>query len=103
MNNEYTTTKQTVYELCIIGIWGRNRKVKFELFPLVELPDDSSIEAQELANLVAQKLLEIKAKSGKWHVTRDVEKLDDYGDGLVMRCRTLKFGGVNKVLEGELK
>ena len=103
MNNEYTTTQQTVYELCITGIWGRNRKVKFDMFSLIELPGDSSIEAQELANLVAQKLLDIKAKSGKWHVTRDVEKLDDFGNGVIIRCRTIKFGGVNRVLEGVLK
>ena len=103
MNNEYTTTQQTVYTLCITGIWGRNRKVKFDMFTMAELPDDSSIEAQELANLVAQKLLEVKAKSGKWHVTRDVEKLDDFGNGVIIRCRTIKFGGVNRVLEGVLK
>lgn len=53
------------YRLHIRGLFGRNRKAKFDSFTLVEKPiADAMLTDDELKALIRSKLVEIKAKTG---------------------------------------
>jgi hypothetical protein len=88
-----------VFDLCLSGIFGRNRKEKFEVFKLAE--SETDMPAQMLAELVESKLRDIKLKQGKWSVTKNKETLEVM-DGVTFRTRTLRFGQSNTILAGGL-
>ncbi len=60
------------YQLCVKGIFGRNRKVKFEIFTLVKECDPSKpMTLDALMPLYRAKLAEIKFKGGVARITED--------------------------------
>jgi hypothetical protein len=75
------------YSLAIRGIWGRNRKPKFEIFSLVKHVDPADPKTVvELWPIMHAKLIEIKAKPGLIYSLRE-EPVEvstyDLGDGHV--------------------
>jgi len=94
--------KQLFYTLNFHGLFGRNRKEKFESFPLtLDVPLDAPLNEIQLKVLTVTKLDSIKAKRGKWHVTVNEETLEEL-DGIVFRTVAIKFNQTNRVLNDEV-
>ena len=51
------------YTLYVNGVFGRNRKAKFESFKLVELPVGESLNEIDLDKLVQDKINEIRLRN----------------------------------------
>lgn len=51
------------YTLYVNGVFGRNRKAKFESFKLVELPAGESLNEIDLDKLVQDKINEIRLRN----------------------------------------
>ena len=72
------------YKLVVKGLYGRNRKVKFELFTLVKECDPATPKTlDELMPMYKAKLVEIKFKGGSAWIEEDPITLNthDMGDG----------------------
>ena len=70
------------YQLCVKGLFGRNRKVKFETFTLVEeCAPETPKTADELMPLFKAKLAEIKFKGGLAWISEDPITLTRYDMG----------------------
>lgn len=102
-----------IYELVVTGVFGRNRKVKFETFKMAEIEGsdtDGAVVAEVVASIPA-KLKEIKAKLGlKWRVAAYPYTDTSYEDGAVMRTISISMLAAAKpaiasgvVSEGESK
>lgn len=63
-------TQVNEYRLQIKGIFGRNRKVKFETFPLTEIPIDQTADEADIRRLAQAKIAEVRVKSGSVKVTK---------------------------------
>jgi hypothetical protein len=50
------------YSMGLVGVWGRNRKMKLEVFDLVDQPLDQPLSEEALDKLVEAKLVEIRVK-----------------------------------------
>lgn len=69
-----TDTKRTEeqvidYMVAVRGVWGRNRKEKFDLVKLQRVPADKPLDTEAVKALAEAKLREMKARAGtKWRV-----------------------------------
>jgi hypothetical protein len=97
--NDMNESKRLSYELCFKGVWGRNRNPKFQVFDLKKTPIDAPLGLDEVSKLAAEKLAEIKAKSGQWYITEDVETIR-HENGFSILERTIVFGKQNRILAG---
>jgi len=77
------------YTLYLQGVFGRNRKPKFELFKLAQIDvSEPALNEEALDKLVQDKLKEIKLKSS----TRQFVKVNELtykfeGDFSIMECK----------------
>jgi hypothetical protein len=97
--NDMNETKRLSYELCLKGVWGRNRNPKFQVFDLKKTPIDSPLGLDEVSKLAEEKLAELKAKSGQWYITEDIETVR-HENGFSILERTVVLGGQNRILSG---
>ncbi len=66
------------YELRVVGIFGRNRKVKSEHFPLAEVPATEPLTMEKARELATQKLNEVKLKGkGKVSVSETPQTVEE--------------------------
>lgn len=79
------------YRLQVNGIFGRNRKEKFETFLLAEIDSGETIEADDLRRLAESKMSEIKVKSGRVLVKRFPVTIETLEDGMVIRGMTISL------------
>lgn len=79
------------YSVFVNGLFGRNRKVKREVFTLTERPYSEpilSVDALDL--LVAMKFNDIKLKYGKASVTVNKVTIEN-DNGMTIRSQLLQF------------
>ncbi|HYX39964.1 MAG TPA: hypothetical protein VE954_43260 [Oligoflexus sp.] len=86
------------FHLQVTGIFGRNRKPKFEQFLLAEVPIGQAVDPVELERLAREKMAEVKVKSGRVKVTQTPTKIEVY-DGIEFRTHTIRFGVDNTVID----
>ena len=84
-------TEVNVYYLNINGLFGRNRKVKREVFSLIEKPFDAPILGEDALDLlVSMKLNDIKLKYGKASVTMNKVTIEN-DNAIIIRSQLLHF------------
>lgn len=74
-------TRVNEFRLQVKGVFGRNRKSKFETFPLVETPMEQEEDASYIRRLAEAKIKEIRLKSGTAKVTKmpiTIEKTENW-------------------------
>lgn len=86
-----------VYHLQVNGIFGRNRKPKFDQFVIIETPATEAIDETELRRLADIKMIEIKVKSGRLKITRTPVSIETI-DGIEFRTYTYSLAG-NQVID----
>jgi len=84
------------YRLHVKGIFGRNRKPKFESFLITETESELSIE--EVESLMASKIAEIKVKSGHVKVVTNPVKIEVGESGVTYRTTTIDLSGNNVII-----
>ena len=95
-------TEVTAYHLQVRGIFGRNRKAKFETFLLIETPKGQTIGDDELKSLATAKIIVVKVKSGKVKVTKTHVTIEQ-ANGMTYRAMEIALGVDNTVLDlGEI-
>ena len=90
------------------GVFGRNKKEKFETLTLLEgsfeNPSIPELSGEELNKLVEEKLAEVKLKAGSWQVVRYPVQLEKYvsdsGKEVIMKSVTLSLISRNVVAKG---
>ncbi len=79
------------YRIFVVGLFGRNRKVKREGFSLTERPySEPVLNESDLDALVSTKLAEIKLKYGKASVTMNKVTIEN-DNGIIIRSQLLQF------------
>ena len=64
-----TESKVIDYMISIRGVWGRNRKEKFELVKLTRVPADQPLDVGAVTDAALARLAEMKAKAGlRWRL-----------------------------------
>lgn len=81
------------YVLWVNGLFGRNRRVKTDSFPLAEGVDSSTPKAlDDLMPLFRAKLAEIKFKRGVARLEEQPVELEDFVEGdRVVTIQTISF------------
>jgi Tfp pilus assembly protein FimV len=65
------------YEMRVVGVFGRNRKVKSAHFPLAEVPATEPLTSEKVRELATQKLNEVKLKGrGKVSVSETPQTVE---------------------------
>lgn len=94
--------EMTRYELVVRGLFGRNRKEKFAIFMLAELPRETNMPEAELKRLAEAKIAEIKVKSGRVRVSKIPMKIE-HTDGFTIRTMQVALGVDTTVMDlGEI-
>jgi hypothetical protein len=66
-----------VYRLTVRGVWGRNRKEKYETWKLTRVPASAPLPLEEALALAREKAKELKVKSGsKWSLVEEPVKVE---------------------------
>lgn len=84
------------YEVLLTGIWGRNRKEKFEIVRLKRaLVDGPQPSQQELDAAMNSAFAELKVKKARWKlVRRPIEKGEHFESTMLFSEEVLSAGVV---------
>lgn len=77
-------TKHFTYSLFVRGLWGRNRKEKFETWTIARSEDEKPIDAATLRSLAEAKANAIGVKHGKLSITEYPLSAERHPDGIVI-------------------
>ena len=79
------------YRIFVVGLFGRNRKVKREGFSLTERPYDEPVLGDDAIDLlVSMKFNDIKLKYGKASVSMNKVTIEN-DNGCIIRSQLLQF------------
>jgi hypothetical protein len=86
------------YRLQVNGIFGRNRKPKFETFLILETDASEPMDMEKLKALAGEKIAEIKVKSGRVCVTKTPVTIEQH-DGHTFKSMMLSLAVNNTCLD----
>ena len=86
------------YKLSVTGLFGRNRKVKFESFTIHECAAGSEVSESFIKELADKKMAEIKVKSGRVRVLIYPVTVETF-QGIEMKSTTISLAGQKVALD----
>ena len=72
--------KREEYSLQVRGVFGRNRKSKFEQFTILDVPAGEKVDMEALKALAMKKIAEVKVKSGRVKICKTPYTMEKVGD-----------------------